>query len=899
MSLHSLLLYIFSRILFFNLIFNLSDTFLFNPRANMNNSLNIMNYFVKQTHKPSSDSCPENPENNKTPLRLISTQTNENLNKNLKDLFTDSSVEEITESVYKRSVLEKNGPKNEVKRELNDVKSEFKLVKLEQNDDVKNELKLERKALKKEFDDEPSVGSLFNIYLKKGDSNDDITSPRFDPALFDITPYFPSTMCGKPNNSILFSLVSSVLQKSDDIFCTGKGSRKSVLTLLSNFYRILIYYNPPDVIPVTYLLLNRIYPEYENIEVGVGDSLIIKAMSEAYSKSEQNIKSTLNIITNQSIDNNNVVLKKYEDLGLVAAASSCTSQLLLKLPENTISGVFSHFRSIASATGKNSNSNKKEIIKKLLITAKKVESKYIIRSLQQRLRIGIGLNTIFQCIADAFYLTKPGMVKSVDSGSPVDPVKVGENVGKPLSKPIGDVRTEKDLRLRYTIEDMEFSVKTAITMLPNIEKVVGHLLDNDDSEQLVEHCKITPGIPVRPMLAKPVNDSAEILQAVGGEGITFTCEYKYDGERVQIHLLKDKSINYGTNNVIRLFSRNMENLMEKYPDVVEHFKKSIKPELEECIVDCEVVPIDDENKILSFQSLSTRKRKDVDPNVSSTTITNYKSYILGIYRVINVSVRVCLYPFDILYLNGESLVTEPLSKRREYLYDCLTPIPGTLVFAQNKNFDSIEQIDDFLQTAIQDACEGLMIKTLDDKATYEPQARSNKWLKYKKDYITGLSDSVDLVPIGAFFGKVSIIPSGHLYIGKRISVFGSYLLAVYDPIQELYQGVCKTGTGFTDQALKDLHDSLQKDITPNKPKMYDVSEKMEPDVWFLPKKVWECKAADLSISPVYTAANRLNASEKGIGLRFPRFLRVREDKKPEEATTSDQIFDMYMSQYNK
>ncbi|EAN31294.1 DNA ligase I ATP-dependent (dnl1) family protein [Theileria parva strain Muguga] len=858
MLLYSIFLHIAVRTAVFNLIFNYSDTFLLNSRTKMINSLNIRNYFGGQTREPSNDSSPEDSENTRTPARLFNSQKNENLD----ELFTDSSVQEITESEFRRSVMGDAKPKddneptnvsdpkddNETKLTKSDLKddNEMKLTRLDQSD-VKSLLKLEKKALKKEFDDEPAVGSLFNIYIKKCDSNDDITSSRFDPALFDITPYFPSTMCGKPNNSILFSLVSSVLQKSDDIFCTGKGSRKSVLTLLANFYRVLIYYNPPDVIPVTYLLLNRICPEYENIEIGVGDSLIIKSMSEAYSKSEKNIKSN---------DNNNVVLKKYEDLGLVAAASSCTSQLLFKLPENTISGVFNHFRSIAAVTGKNSNNHKKEIIKKLLITAKKVESKYIIRSLQQRLRIGIGLNTIFQCIADAFYLTRPGTV---------NPVKVGENTGKALTKPIGDVRTE-DTPPKYTIEDMEFSVKTAITMLPNIEKVVGHLLDNDNSEQLVEHCKITPGIPVRPMLAKPVNDQAEILQALGGDNVTFTCEYKYDGERVQIHLLKDKSI--------KLFSRNMENLMEKYPDVVEHFKKSIKPDLEECIIDCEVVPVDDENKILSFQSLSTRKRKDVNPN--------------------NVSVRVCLFLFDILYLNGESLVTEPLSKRREHLYNCVNTVPGTVVFAENRNFQSIEHIDDFLKSALQGlrygaySCEGLMIKTLDDKATYEPQARSNKWIKYKKDYITGLADSVDLVPIGAFFGK-----------GKRISVFGSYLLAVYDPMQEVYQALCKTGTGFTDQALKDLHDSLQKDITKTKPSFYDVSEKMEPDVWFLPKKVWECKAADLSLSPVYTAANRLNANEKGIGLRFPRFLRVREDKKPEEATTSDQIFDMYMNQFNK
>ncbi|UKJ88803.2 DNA ligase 1 precursor [Theileria orientalis] len=718
------------------------------------------------------------------------------------NMFSDSSDVEVLEDMN-------------VKRPYSEVENEPKA----------NEKKVFLKSsVRRVGDDEPSVGSLFNIHVSKKDSNDDITSPRFDPALFDIKPYFPSTMCGKPNDSILFSFLTSVLQKSDDIFCTGKGSRKSVLTLLSNFFRVLIYHNPSDVIPAIYILLNRIYPDYENIEIGVGDHLILKSMSEAYSKSEQNIKS---------------MLKRHEDLGIVAGLSSCTSQLLVKLPDNTISGILKQFRTISSITGKNSSNHKKDIIKKLLITAKKEEAKYIIRFLQQKLRIGIGINTIFQCVADAFYLTK---------------------VSTEGSEPVGDLRTNKSVELNDTLEEMEFAVRTAITLVPNIDKVVGHLLNGDDSTQLLENCKITPGIPVRPMLAKPVNTTDEIVQSVGGENVLFTCEYKYDGERVQLHLLNDRTI--------KLFSRNMENLCPKYPDVVANFTKCIKDDLKECIIDCEVVPMDNENKILSFQCLSTRKRKDVDIN--------------------NISVKVCLYPFDILYLNGESLVTMPLSKRRELLHSSLNPQTGLLSFAKYKNVDSLEDIDDFLKMAVQESCEGLMIKTLDDKATYEPQARSNKWLKFKKDYITGMSDSVDLVPMGAFYGK-----------GKRTNVYGSFLLAVYDPIQEIYQGVCKTGTGFNDQTLKELHDSLQNSVVNSKPPNYEVSDKMVPDVWFSPEKVWECKCADLSISPVYTAANRLTTNEKGIGLRFPRFLRVRDDKKPDDATTSDEIFDMYLKQFNK
>lgn len=98
--------------------------------------------------------------------------------------------------------------------------------------------------------------------------------------------------------------------------------------------------------------------------------------------------------------------------------------------------------------------------------------------------------------------------------------------------------------------------------------------------------------------------------------------------------------------------------------------------------------------------------------------------------------------------------------------------------------------------------------------------------------------------------------------GKRTSVYGSYLLAVYDPVREVYQSVCKTGSGFNDQTLKDLYEDLQEHITAHKPPVYEVSSKLEPDVWFNPVKVWECKAADLSISPIYTAGQEITPSQK-------------------------------------
>ncbi|GBE62477.1 DNA ligase [Babesia ovata] len=661
--------------------------------------------------------------------------------------------------------------------------------------------KKQRRSPKRKVDaDEPAVGSLFNRIVKPGDGCADIKSAKFDPSLFDISPYIPQHPPASRQNSLLFIFLAEVLQEVDDTFRSGTGSRKCVSTILSNFFRVLIYHRPNDVMPAVYIMVNRIAPEYEGEEIGVGDVLVIKAMAESYGKSVKSIKE---------------MLTRHEDLGIVASMSSCTSQTIVRLPDLTIEGVFKQFKSIAAESGKNSVERKKNGIKRLLACAKRKEAKYIVRFLQQKLRIGVNSITLFQSIADATYLTK---------------------AAKGDQPAIGDTRTA-GIKQADTIDEMEKAVKTATTHLACIDTIIGHLMDGDNCEQLLEHCKIRPGIPVGPMLAKPVSKTSEILPAIGGPGVAFTCEYKYDGERIQLHLMKDRTV--------KIFSRRMENICEKYPDVMESFRICVKPTVIDCIIDLEVVAYDpNSGKIMPFQHLSTRKRKSV--------------------MVKDISIPVCMYPFDILYLNGESLVTKPLSERRVALESAVSERKNLLQLACRKDMNSLDEIDDFLRQAVSDSCEGLMIKSLHQDATYEPQVRTNNWLKFKKDYIDGMGDSLDLVPIAAFSGTVSFCVRHFTYMlqGRRTSVYGSFLLAVYDPVHEVYQSACRTGTGFNDQMLADLYEGLQGHIVPHKPAIYDVPASIEPDVWFLPVRVWECKAADFSLSPLHTAGQDFTPFKK-------------------------------------
>lgn len=159
----------------------------------------------------------------------------------------------------------------------------------------------------------------------------------------------------------------------------------------------------------------------------------------------------------------------------------------------------------------------------------------------------------------------------------------------------------------------------------------------------------------------------------------------------------------------------------------------------------------------------------------------------------------------------------------------------------------------------------------------------------KKDYLSGIGDSLDLVVLGAYFGK-----------GKRTSVYGAFLLACYNSSIETYETVCNIGTGFSEVILEELHAKL-KDHTIDKPKPFyshSTVAKDQPDVWFEPRFVWEVKTADLTLSPRYKAGTDAlgDSSHKGISLRFPRFIKERDDKKADEATGSRMVVEMYQKQ---
>jgi len=178
-----------------------------------------------------------------------------------------------------------------------------------------------------------------------------------------------------------------------------------------------------------------------------------------------------------------------------------------------------------------------------------------------------------------------------------------------------------------------------------------------------------------------------------------------------------------------------------------------------------------------------------------------------------------------------------------------------------------------------------MVKALDNGAIYEPGIRSWHWLKLKKDYLEdGSADTFDLVPIGAYWGN-----------GKRTGSFGGFLLACYNSDRERYETMCVCGRGFTDEEMEKYNVYFRENALPQCPSNYFVGN-VGANLWLKPTVVWEVKGSDLQLSPIYTAGIGEADQNRGLGLRFPRIIKVREDKDPTDATDSTQIAAWYKNQ---
>lgn len=348
-----------------------------------------------------------------------------------------------------------------------------------------------------------------------------------------------------------------------------------------------------------------------------------------------------------------------------------------------------------------------------------------------------------------------------------------------------------------------------------------------------------PGTPIRPSLAERLPSAEKILEKVGS---TVVVEPKYDGFRAEVHI---------KNGEVIIFSRNLENTTSMFPDIVAAVKK-IK--VESAIFDGEAIAYDAKSgKFLPFQETSQRKRK------------------YGIAEAVK-NLPLKLFVFDILYKNGKSLLELPFNKRRKILEDTISDIGGVEITRQDIT-GSADVIRDLIKKYLSEGLEGALIKKID--APYKAGARGYHWVKYKKTTEEGVADTIDCLVMGVNRGK-----------GKRAGFgVGAFLVGIKDGSK--FKTTSRIGTGLTDEQWRELDVRSKSLETEDKPEEYDVDKNLVPHAWMKPSLVVEILADEITKSPIHTA---------GLALRFPRLIRFRDEKGPQETTTIGELAKLYKMQ---
>lgn len=668
------------------------------------------------------------------------------------------------------------------------------------------------------------------------------------------------------------------------------GTTKRIKTVdsLVNCVRLLIEADPKSLLPAVWLATNSISPPYISLELGLGGSAISKALKQVCGLDGRALKT---------------IYDKYGDPGDVAFEAKKKQSFTLRKPRPlTIQAVYQSLVKIANSSGQGSVEQKQRIVDRLLQDARGgEESRYIVRTLCQHLRIGAVKTTMLIALSRAFLLSRPpGAEYSIRSQK--------------------DLSSLKKEELTETYSRGEELVKACFARRPNYNDLVPVLLEIGICDELLVRCGLTMHIPLRPMLGSITRDLAEMLTKLDGR--EFACEYKYDGQRAQIHC--------DENGKVTIFSRHLEVMTDKYPDLVELMPKIRGEGVNSFIMEGEVVAIDRQNgELKTFQTLSNRARKDV--------------------QIGTVTIDVCMFAFDLMHLNGQPLLDRPFRERRNLLRSLFMEVPHHFTWVKSLDTTSqdSENIQEFFKSATDIKCEGIMVKILDNLphlaytgdgsteiteepekpprtpiskakkskknkstttadsnpeekkksrrkallATYEPDKRLDSWLKVKKDYST-TSDTLDLIPVAGWHGQ-----------GRKNKWWSPILLACRNDATGSLEVVTKCISGFTDAFYKanrlrydDGEDSGTPQNIHNKQPTFIEYSGPQPDVWFEPQEVWEMAFADITLSPTYTAAIGLVSEDRGLSMRFPRFLKAREDKGIEEASTSEFLAGLWRKQ---
>jgi DNA ligase 1 len=562
----------------------------------------------------------------------------------------------------------------------------------------------------------------------------------------------------------------------------------------TNFISIFLKKVPDELLDEFLLLVQgKIFPDYMDKKIGISSRLAIKAISKTTGNSENEIEGEW---------------KKLGDLGDVSKnLLSKIKQASLFPKELDLQEVFNNLRKLSTQSGMGSVDTKLSIVSEMLINAKSNESKYLIRTIVDNMRVGVGKGSIRDAIIWSIF---------------------SEELKLSYNSENNDINLDEDSRQKYKL--YVDKVQMALDLTNDFSKVA-KLLRTEGIKGL-ETLKLVVGRPINVMLYQKAKDVADAFDIVGRPA---AFEYKYDGFRVNIHKNNDE---------IKIFTRRLENVTEQFPDIVEFVKNHITAK--EVIMEGEAVGYDpDTKKYVPFQKISQRIRRKYD--------------IVEISKKFPVEVNL----FDIIYHEGNNLISTEYKERRRLLESSIISEKFKMVLAKQIITDNDTIAQKFYDESLKSGEEGVMVKKLDSK--YKPGARVGYGVKLKS-----IMEPLDLVIVGAEYGE-----------GKRSGALSSFILACMDQGDFLEIGRVSTGLKELDgegTTFKELTNLLKPNIIKTDGK----------NVVIRPSIVIEVGYEEIQKSINYGS---------GYALRFPRFIRLRNDEKTADDVNSiDDVEYLYQKQ---
>lgn len=571
------------------------------------------------------------------------------------------------------------------------------------------------------------------------------------------------------------------------------GNTSQRLEKTSHISQLIKDARPEELKNIILLSQGKIFPPWEDKKIGVASKLVIKAISKVTGISDSKIENEW---------------KKQGDLGNVAQSLiSVKKQSSLFQKELTIDEVISNLKSLASEEGKGSVESKISIISDMLIHSTPTEAKYIVRTVLDNLRIGVGSGSMRDAIIWAFFSDLLGLKYNPEKN---------------------DIDLSEENRARYN--EISGKVQLAYDICNDFAEIA-ILLKKSGIEGL-DTIKFEPGKPSNVMLYQKAKNIQEAFEIVGKPA---AFEFKYDGFRMAVH-------KKGTE--INIFTRRLENVTEQFPDVIRSLQNNI--DADSCILEGEAVGLDKEGKYVPFQNVSERIRRKYD------------------IEELSQKFPMELNLFDIIYYNGKSLITEPFKKRRKYLESIVKQEKGKIVLSKQIITSDEKEAKEFYELSLKLGEEGVMAKNLD--AIYKPGARVGYGIKIKP-----VMEPLDLVIIGAEWGE-----------GKRSGWLTSYYLACSDNGELKEIGKVSTG-------LKEIDSEGETSFR-------QLSKLLEPLIMKSSGKIVELRP-EIVIEVGYEEIQKSVSYSSGYALRFPRFLRLRnEDKSVEDINSAEDVERLFKEQ---